>query len=58
MHKNVMISDIENCAFCPYTVNKLRSINLLFSCMRRIERKTVHLGAGKTQYAVLDTSLH
>jgi hypothetical protein len=30
------------------TVNKLRSINLLFSCMLRIERKIVHFGTKKS----------
>ncbi len=29
------------------TVNKLRSRNLLFSCMCRIERKIVHVGTEK-----------
>jgi hypothetical protein len=30
-----------------YTVNKLRSLNLLFSCMFRIENKIVHVGMEK-----------
>jgi hypothetical protein len=30
-----------------YTVKKLRSLNLLFSCMFHIGRKTVHVGAEK-----------
>jgi hypothetical protein len=29
------------------TVKKLRSLNLLFSCMFRIRRKTVHVGVEK-----------
>jgi hypothetical protein len=31
----------------PYTVKKLQSLNLLFSCMFRIGRKFVHVGAEK-----------
>jgi hypothetical protein len=31
----------------PHTVNKLRSLNLLFSCMFRKERKIVYVGAEK-----------
>jgi hypothetical protein len=30
-----------------YTVKKLRSLNLLFSCVLRIGRKFVHVGAEK-----------
>jgi hypothetical protein len=29
------------------TVIKLRSLNLLFSCMSRIERKIIHVGTEK-----------
>ncbi len=31
----------------PHTVNKLRSLNLLFPCMFCVERKIVHVGTEK-----------
>jgi hypothetical protein len=34
-------------ALLPYTVKKLRSLNLLFSCLFHIGHKSVHVGAEK-----------
>jgi hypothetical protein len=39
-----------------HTVKKQRSINLFFSCMFRIERKTVYVGAEKNHHVILGTS--
>jgi hypothetical protein len=39
--------DICSNPWNSHTVNKLRSLNLHFSCMFRIESKIVHVGAEK-----------
>ncbi len=46
--------------YIKYTVNKLRSKNLLFSCMfhiERIERKIVHIGTEKSSRQINDVKL-
>ncbi len=37
----------RECVLPPHTVNKLQSLNLLFSCIFCIERKIVHVGTEK-----------